>query len=154
MEPTQIIIIIAAIILSFMALKFVTKILFRLILVLIMLIVFYMGYQHFSGTNIFDNISKLCQNEKDLKCICFTQPILNDLNSRYKSEEIEEIKNNKLKCNIEFGRSFQAQELNIKKCFEKYGETSLLEEILSEIRIKNFLFKDINKEQKENVSTP
>jgi len=151
MEPTQIIIIIAAVILSFMALKFVTKLLFRLIIILIVIIIFYMGYQHFSGTNIIDNISNLCQNENNLKCTCFTTPILNDLNTRFDSKELENIKKNKLKCNIEFGRSFQAKETEIKKCFEKYGETSLLEEILSEIKIKNFLFKKPTKEDKSNV---
>ena len=150
METTQILIIIAAIVLSFMVLKFVTKLLFRLIIVLIVLIVFYMGYQHFSGTNIFDNISKLCQNDKDLKCVCFTTPILDDINNRFTNEEIEKIKTNKLKCNIEFGRSFQAKEAEIKACFEKHGETSLLEEILNEIKIKNFLFKTTNTEKKEN----
>ena len=150
METTQIIIIIAAIILSFMAIKFVTKLLFRLIIVLIMLIVFYMGYQQFSGTNILDNIAQLCQTNNDLKCTCFTRPILNDINNRFTGKEIEQIKKNKLKCNIEFGRSFQAREREIKKCFKKHGETSLLEEVLSEIKIKNILFKQQKKEQKEN----
>ena len=151
METTQILIIIAAVVLSFMALKFVTKLLFRLIIVLIMFIVFYMGYQHFSGTNILDNISKLCHNNNNnLKCICFTTPVLDDINNRFTNEEIEKIKKNKLKCNIEFGRSFQAKEAEIKACFEKHGETSLLEEILNEIKIKNFLFKTTNTEKKEN----
>ena len=151
METTQIIIIIAAIILSLMALKFVTKLLFRLILVLIMLIVFYMGYQHFSGTNILDNISKLCNQDNDLKCECFTKPILKDINTRFNDEEIKKIKQNKLKCNIEFGRSFQTKELEIKKCFNKHGETSLLEEVLNEINIAKFFFETIKKENKTDA---
>ena len=134
-----------------MALKFVTKLLFRLIIILITLIIFYMGYQHFSGTNILDNISKLCQDEDNLKCTCFTKPIINDINSRFTKEEIEKIKKNKLKCNIEFGRSFQAKEMEINECFNHYGETSILEEILSEIKIKDFIFKTLKKESKEDV---
>ena len=151
METTQILIIIAAIILSFMALKFVTKLLFRLIIILITVIIFYMGYQHFSGTNILDNISKLCEDENNLKCTCFTTPILNDINSRFSKDEVEKIKKNKLKCNIEFGRSFQAKETEINKCFDQYGQTSILEEILSDIKITDFLFKTSKNEIKEDV---
>ena len=47
MEPAQIIIILAAIVLTLMALKYVTKILFRLILVLIVMIIFYMAINTF-----------------------------------------------------------------------------------------------------------
>ena len=146
MEPAQIIIILAAIVLTLMALKYVTKILFRLILVLIVMIIFYMGYQHFSGSNIFDNLNNICLKENTPKCSCFAKPILEDLNSRFTEDELNKLKNNMLKSNIEFGRSYQAKESEIKKCFEELGQNSLLEEILSEIKIKDiFLVLKKNK---------
>ena len=144
MEPTQIILIIAAIILSMMALKFVTKLLFRLIIVLITIITFYMAYQHFSGTNIIDEITKICNpnNSEPIKCACFVQPILTDLNDRFNTEEIESLKKNKLKSNIEFGRSFKTKESEIKNCFETLGETTILEELLNDINLKDFFYSN------------
>jgi len=145
MEPAQIIIILAAIVLTLMALKYVTKILFRLILVLIFMIIFYMGYQHFSGSNIFDNLNNICIKENTPKCSCFAKPILDDINSRFTEDELNILKRNMLKSNIEFGRSYQAKEAEIKECFEELGQNSLLEEILSEIKIRDIFFSSEKK---------
>ena len=136
METTQIILIIAAIILSFMALKLVTKILFRLIIILITIVLFFMGYQHFSGTNIIDETKKFCNNNSQpIKCTCFFKPIYSDLTSRFSEEEIDLLKTNKLKSNIEFGKSYKIKEKEIKKCFEDIGQTTILEEVLKDIKL-------------------
>ena len=50
-----------------------------------------------------------------------------------------------LKSNIEFGRSYQAKEAEIKECFEELGQNSLLEEILSEIKIRDIFFSSEKK---------
>lgn len=143
MEPIQIIIIISAIILSFMALKLVTKILFRLIIILITIIIFFMGYQHFSGTNTIDYSAKFCQKNGDpIKCDCFYNPIYNNLRMKFSEEEIQLLKKNKLKSNIEFGKSFQATEKEIRNCFEEFGQTTLFKEIFNDIKLKDIFYSN------------
>ena len=73
-----------------------------------------MGYQHFSGSNIFDNLNNICIKENTPKCSCFAKPILDDINSRFTEDELNILKGNMLKSNIEFGRSYQAKEAEIK----------------------------------------
>ena len=104
MELTQIILIIAAIIISFMVIKLVTKTLFKLIIILLVLGGCWIGYLEFSGTSIIDTVSQLYCNDtsgskidftkelKDpIKCTCFVQPILHDLNTRFTDKELEKI---------------------------------------------------------------
>ena len=149
-ELTQIIIIIACIILSLMVFKFVTKILFKLIILSITIIIFYMGYQYFADRNIIDDISQLCTKKKDpIKCSCFVKPILNDLNSKFSKEEVQELKENTLKSNIEFTRAFKNVEGEIKDCFETLGETTLFEEILDDIKLKG-LFTILDKDEEKS----
>jgi len=106
-----------------------------------------MGYQYFADRNIIDDISKLCTKEKDpIKCSCFAKPILNDLNSKFSKQEIKELKENTLKSNIEFTRAFKNVEGEINSCFETLGETTLLEEILDDIKLKG-LFKVLDKQE-------
>tara|TARA_B100000427_G_scaffold295323_1_gene274384 strand:+ start:241 stop:699 length:459 start_codon:yes stop_codon:yes gene_type:complete len=136
-ENVDIILVAGAIILGFTLIKLATKILFRIIIFLVILIGIYMGYQQVLGKNIIDDLSNLyCETENlDLvKCTCFIEPILNDLSNRFSIQEIEQLKQNKLKSNAEFIKSYKTKELEIKNCFERLGESTILEEILKDIK--------------------
>ena len=149
MELTQIILIIAAIIISFMVIKLVTKTLFKLIIILLMLGACWIGYLEFSGTSIIDTVSQLYCNEnsgskidfttdlKDpVKCTCFVKPILDDLNSRFPNQQIEEVKKSALKSNTELLKSLSNKEKEIKTCFEMNGDESMFEDIINDIKEK------------------
>ncbi|MAZ58669.1 MAG: hypothetical protein CMP56_04630 [Flavobacteriales bacterium] len=149
MELTQIILIIAAIIISFMVIKLVTKTLFKLIIILLVLGACWIGYLEFSGTSIIDTVSQLYCNEnsgtkidfsmelKDpIKCTCFVKPITDDLNNRFPQEEIEKIKKSALKSNAELLKSISNKEKEIKTCFEMNGAEGMFEDILNDIKQK------------------
>ena len=132
-DNIDIILIIGAIILGLTLIKLATKILFRLIIILVIIVGSYLGYQQLLGKNIIDNFSNLyCTKENidPIKCNCFVTPILDDLNTRFSQKELEALKKNKIKCNTEFIKSYKKNESGIKKCFEKSGKSTILEEIL------------------------
>lgn len=132
------ILVIATIIASFLVIKLVTKILFRLIIVLTIMILALVGYQTFSNTNIIDDVTNLyCKENKanQTKCSCFVQPIIADLETRFSKEELEKLKNKKLKINTEFIKSYKIKEQYIRSCFENAGDSSgILEEIFNDIK--------------------
>jgi len=149
MDLTQIILIIAAIIISFMVIKLVTKTLFKLIIILLVIGVGWIGYLEFSGTSVIDTISKLYCNEtsgsqidvtrefKDpIKCKCFVLPILHDLNNRFTDSELEKIKKSALKSNTELLKSISNQEKEIETCFESNAAEGMFEEIINDIKQK------------------
>tara|TARA_B100002052_G_C15607036_1_gene473536 strand:- start:3 stop:470 length:468 start_codon:yes stop_codon:yes gene_type:complete len=149
MELTQIILIIAVIIISFMVIKLVTKTLFKLIIILLMLGACWIGYLEFSGTSIIDTVSQLYCNEnsgskidfttelKDpIKCTCFVKPILDDLNNRFPNQQIEEVKKSALKSNTELLKSISNKEQEIKTCFEMNGDEGMFEDIINDIKEK------------------
>ena len=136
-ENIDILIIIGAILLGFTLLKMATKILFRLIIILVILIGSYMGYQQIFGKNTIDDLSNLYCNKKNTdvtKCTCFIEPIVQDLNLRFSTEELNHLKKNKIKSNAEFIKSYKRKETEIKTCFEKLGKGTILEEILKDIK--------------------
>ena len=149
MELTQIILIIAAIIISFMVIKLVTKTLFKLIIILLVLGACWIGYLEFSGTSIIDTVSQLYCNENSgskidfttelndpIKCTCFAKPILDDLNSRFPNKQIEEVKKSALKSNTELLKSISNKEQEIKTCFEMNGDEGMFEDIINDIKEK------------------
>ena len=98
----------------------------------------FIGYQQFSGTNIIDDIQYIYCKEKTLdstKCKCFVTPIITDLETRFSEKELGKLKSKKLRANTEFIKSYKAKEDEIKKCFEKFGDSKgILDEILSDIK--------------------
>ena len=137
-ENLDLILLIGSIIASFFVIKLVTKILFRLIILLLIITTSLVVYQKFSNTNIIDDINQLyCEGEKlDLiKCSCFVNPIINDLNTRFNEEELEILKTKKLKANTEFLKSYKIKENEVKNCFQTMGDSSgILEEIFNDIK--------------------
>ena len=137
-QNLDIIIVLGAIIASLLVIKLVTKILFRLIIVLVISIITLITYQQVAGTNIIDDVKSLYCNGKNadlIKCSCFVEPIIMDLEARFPKTELEILKRKKLKVNTEFIKSYKLQEEEIKKCFETIGQSSgILEEILKDIK--------------------
>lgn len=137
----DIILIILGICLSMMVIKSVTKILFRLIIVSLILTAAVIGYQVYSGTNIIDNISNTyCKTDNNMvKCECFVKPIISNLEERLTKEGLEALKENKLRTNTEFIKSYKIQEKEIKECFNELGESNgILEDILNDIKKSGF----------------
>ena len=136
-ENINIIFLILGIIIGLALIKLATKILFRLIILIILITGSNIGYQQIFQKNIIDDVTNLyCKNKKEIQtqCICFVQPILKDLNNRFPGELIDELKKNKLKCNTEFIKSYKIKELEIKNCLEGNHKGNILEDILNEIK--------------------
>ena len=132
-----------------MVIKLVTKTLFKLIIILLVLGACWIGYLEFSGTSIIDTVSQLYCNDnsgsqidftielKDpVKCTCFVKPILDDLNTRFPNQEIEKVKNSALKSNTELLKSISNKEKEIKQCFELNGAEGMFEDIINDIKKK------------------
>ena len=134
----DIILIIVGVFASLMVIKLVTKILFKLIIIIVIITGGFITYQVFSGTNIIDDINILyCQEETidKIKCECFVMPIMHDLTTKYNPEQLIELKSKKLRANTEFIKSYKLQEENIKACFEKHDQSiGILDEILENIK--------------------
>ena len=143
MDLTQIIIIIIAISLALIVFKLLTRIIFKVILpILVLLIGGYFVYQYYGPGNLIEDITELyCEgNDVDeVKCECFVKPIISDLESRLSVEDIIKLKNNPLKSNEEFHISYKNKQEEINSCFESKGESKSM---------ADDIFKDI----KENIS--
>tara|TARA_B100001250_G_C19786568_1_gene784465 strand:- start:1256 stop:1708 length:453 start_codon:yes stop_codon:yes gene_type:complete len=137
LNNSDLLLVIAAILLSFMVIKLVTKILFKLIIVIAVLTGSFIIYQVFSGTNIIDSVTVLyCENQNinEVKCKCFVEPIILDLKNRFNEQELIDLKSKKLRANTEFIKSYKLQEDKIKTCFNNENSNSILEEVLRDIK--------------------
>ena len=145
MDLTQIIIIIIAISVALIVFKLLTRIIFKVILpILVLLIGGYFVYQYYGPGNLIEDITELyCEgNDVDeVKCECFVKPIISDLESRLSSEDIIKLKNNPLKSTEEFHISYKNKQEEINSCFESKGETkSMADDIFKDIKelLSNF----------------
>jgi hypothetical protein len=126
MDLQNIIVLIVTIVLVFFAIKYITKIVFKLLILIVIVLGGLIVYQQLSDTNMIDNVESLyCSEGKEtnIKCECFVIPILDDLNSRFSLEEIENIKSQKIRSNTEFLKSFTNVEQDIKVCFKEKNES-------------------------------
>jgi len=139
MDLTQIIIIIIAIAAAWMVFKLLTKFVFKIVLpILILLIGVYFAYQYYGPGDLMKSITELyCEGDNidPVKCECFVQPIISDLESRMSGEEFLELKNNPLKLTEEFHTSYKNKKDAINACFQEKGETGNLgEDILKDLK--------------------
>jgi|TARA_B110000459_G_C16624721_1_gene504353 hypothetical protein len=139
MDLTQIIIIIIAIAAAWMVFKLLSKFIFKIVLpILILLIGVYFAYQYFGPGDLMKSITELyCEGDNidPVKCECFVQPIISDLESRLSAEEFLELKNNPLKLTEEFHISYKNKKDAINACFQEKGETGNLgEDILKDLK--------------------
>ena len=139
MDLTQIIIIIIAIAAAWIVFKLITKFIFKIVLpILILLIGVYFAYQYYGPGDLMNSITELyCEGDNidPVKCECFVQPIISDLESRLSVEEFLELKNNPLKLTEEFHISYKNKKDAINACFQEKGETGNLgEDILKDLK--------------------
>ena len=139
MDLTQIIIIIIAIAAAWMVFKLLTKFIFKIVLpILILLFGVYFAYQYYGPGDLMNSITELyCEGDNidQVKCECFVQPIISDLESRLSLEEMLELKNNPLKSTEEFHTSYKNKKDVINSCFQEKGESGNLgEDILKDIK--------------------
>ena len=93
-----------------------------------------------------------CSNKTNenanLKCECFSQLIVQDLENRFTKNELDKIKENPVQAANEFRQSYQNQKKEIDVCFKKNGESSgILDEIFDDIKKTSFdLFESISTE--------
>ena len=134
----QIIIIIAIIIASWIVFKMITKIIFKIIIpILIVLIGGYFLYQSLGPANLIEDITEMyCEGENidEIKCECFVKPIIFDLETRFNTQQLLDLKNNPLRSAEEFITSYNNKKDVINKCFKSNGESE---------NIADSIFEDI-----------
>ena len=140
----QIVIIIFSCLFIWLIIKFVTKVLLKIVFLFLILVVSFFAYFHFSKTNIFDKMNELyCVQNKsveNLKCKCFVLNITEDFEKNNKNE-VEQIKKNTLKSMNEFLESYDNKKEDIRDCFEKNGASgNLVEEIKNDLIEKTTSF--------------
>ena len=145
---TQIMIVIIALVAAWIVFKLITRIIFKIILpILILLIGGYFAYQYYGPGNLIEDITELyCQgnNIDEVKCECFVKPIISDLESRLSNEEFLGLKNDPFRSAEEFHISYKNKQEEINSCFESKGKTkSMADDVLKDI--KKLLFNLGNK---------
>lgn len=138
---TQIMIVIIALVAAWIVFKLITRIIFKIILpILILLIGGYFAYQYYGG-NLIEDITELyCEGDNidEVKCECFVKPIISDLESRLSNEELLAVTGD------DFISSYINKEEEINSCFESKGKTkSMVDDVLKDI--KELLFNIGNK---------
>ncbi len=143
MQFTYIVLLIFSVIIIFWVLKLVTKLIFKLFFLALILFGGYFLVQYFQKSNIIDDVTDLyCidsnNQSNSIKCDCFVEPIVNDLQSRFSELELSKIKSNPMKAANEFRQSYQNMRLDINKCFKKNGESeNMLDEIMQDFKKKS-----------------
>lgn len=124
---TNVIVIIAAIIIGFIVLKFITKVIVKLISVavvagFIIFVLFYWGGGGVLNTGntgfMLDELEqKYCHEQvSEIKCNCIIEPISNDVRSRFNKQEIAELQQNKMKSMRVLLMSALRNKAQIQKC--------------------------------------
>ena len=149
METIHFFLIILSFILIWFIIKYVTKFLFKLSLLFLVMIISIFSFFYFTKKNIFDTMNELyCTNinSNELKCKCFVLNINKDLEENFSSTEIDSIKNNTIKSMAQFVKSYENKKENIRICFEENGfPGGIVEEIKVDLikKTSNFFdFKD------------
>ena len=149
MDVFQIFAILFVCLLSWLIVKFITKVFIKIVLMILILTISFVSYFHFTKKNIFDTMNELyCtdNNSNELKCKCFVLNINKDLEESFSKSKVDSIKNNTLKSMTYFIKSYENKKDNIKVCFEENGVPGgIVEEIKVDLikKTSNFFdFKD------------
>ena len=141
MDAPHIFLIILSFVLIWLVIKFITKLFFKILLLISILLILLYSFFNFTEKNIFDTMHELyCEEESkvdNLKCACFVNNIISDFktrNNNLSAKELEELKNNTSKSFQEFFKSYNATKHVIQRCFEKNGQSGgMIEEIKNDI---------------------
>ncbi len=125
--------------------RFVTKLLFKIVLITFTLLIIFLGFWYLSNKNIFDTMNQLYCNDdggiKNIKCECFVLNINSDFEKRFDKFQIDSIKNDPIRSMKEFKISYNNKKEDINNCFSKNGLSSnLVEEIKNDIIEKTTFF--------------
>ena len=146
MDIFQIFAILLVCFLSWLIIKFITKVFIKIVLVFLILSISFVSYFHFTKKNIFDTMNELyCSdnNSNELKCKCFVLNINKDLEESFSKSKVDSIKNNTLKSMTYFIKSYENKKDDIKFCFEENGVTGgIVEEIKVDLIKKTSSFFD------------
>ena len=136
---TQLMIVIIALVAAWIVFKLITRIIFKIILpILIVLIGGYFAYQYYGPGNLMNDITSLyCEgsNVDEVKCECFVKPIILDMESRLTSQQILDFENDPLKSTEELFISYQNVKDEINSCFKSKGKSeSIVDDMLKDIK--------------------
>lgn len=142
MDIENIIILGVVIVLAVIIIRFVTKILAKIVAFLIMTAVILYALFYWDGGIIalgnedfmlYELEKKYCEEKKDtVKCECLVRPLIDDIESRYSAEEIQKFRKNKIKSiNIITG-SFTENYESIRQCFKENKSEDSFRENLKE----------------------
>ena len=140
MDVTQIIIIISVIIVSWIVFKMISKIIFKIILpILIVLIGGYFLYQSLGPGNLIEDVTEVyCEGATvdEIKCECFVKPIILDLENRFNTQQLLDLKSNPIRSAEEFINSYNNKKDEINKCFQSKGESAnIADSIFEDIKL-------------------
>jgi len=164
LQSIIIIIIIIGIILAIIILKFITKILAKIIAVL--LVVAAIGYLLFFWNGGLVNLGKkdfilykledryCTEGKNEIKCECIIMPLKRDIESKYTPEEIEELKEDRMKSMEVILKSFEENREEIKDCLKENDAMQFWDDFVEDLKKlelgKKFkeLFEDLKKSAK------
>ncbi|MEA2042842.1 MAG: hypothetical protein U9N85_09855 [Bacteroidota bacterium] len=76
-----------------------------------------------------------------IKCECIVQPLLQDMKSRFSNEELNNLRERRIKYAAEIAKSYKNQKENIKAKLKKENSLHLLDEIKSDLKNKSKLIE-------------
>ena len=141
MDFSQILFVFLCFVLIWLVIKFATKFLYKILLLVFIVLILIYSFFNFTEKNIFDTMQELyCEEESkvdNLKCACFANNIISDFkirNNDLSNKELEELKNNTSKSFREFIKSYNSTKHVINSCFEENGQSGgMIEEIKNDI---------------------
>ena len=140
MEITDILLLIAAIIIAWIVFKFVTQVIVKIIVFLILIIFCYSLYKTHTSSNIIQELqSQFCDDSQDnsINCDCFVTPIISDLNERFSKTALDSLQSNNIESVKEIFISLDNKREEISDCFIANGKTDfLLDEFITEFKNK------------------
>lgn len=162
MTLENIIILAVLILLAFVVIRFLTKILAKLIAFAIVaaLIIYVLFYWNGGLINIgkdtfiiYDLEEKYCEEKMDtVKCNCIIQPLKEDIESKYTAEELDEIKNDRSESLEILMNSIRENQESIKECLQENKSGNAWNEFLDDLKSSwlNRKLKELwNKREKE-----
>ena len=117
-------------------------------MLLLVVVSAYIAYQYYAQGDIITDVNLMFCNESEsnidqVKCKCFVQPIMRDLESRWTDDELINIKDDPLMSAQEFLSSYYNSKEEISNCFEDNGESSnITEDIIQDIRESFIIFSN------------
>jgi|TARA_B110000902_G_C13740819_1_gene372751 hypothetical protein len=142
MAITDILLVIAAIILAWIVFKFVTQIIVKIIVFLMLVIFSYSLYQTYTSSNIILEFkAQFCDDsqEDSVNCDCIVTPIFSDLNERFTTAALDSLQSNNIESIKELYISLDNKREEITNCFIANGKGDFNIEDLIE-KLKNLFF--------------